>query len=185
MIPRVGEGWVNGAATGDPVFLSWHEASARFGRGREIEAPRYAILWATDTKVPLIHAETYVSYRLGTTRYDFAGCNDWRLATVEELFSLIVTNAIDPLSWYVWAANASDLSPSGGLRPVPGLIGKLLNAEYQWCAWHAEADALFGDGTADGACGMRLVRRGYVYQAVEQQAAPSRPPPSPEDVWRW
>lgn len=173
MIPFLGEGWSGRERVGSGVGLSWHEATDFYGKGRqmgvrEASSPRQPYWRVNSNKKPILSRDSYQGYRVGTKRYEFAGHSDWRMPVVEEIYTFLEAGGANAVgSWLqIWAANPSDLSPTGDSRPIPGMIGQLLGIEYEWCGWCAHSDYIFADCPAKGGSYVRLVRLGNIFQAV-------------------
>ena len=179
MVPLVGQGWSNGKPNGNSATLSWGEATSRFGRGRNIFATAVDCHWAVRpsqghsetsidraSKNPLSQ-ETYKDYRLGYKRLEFGGFHDWRLPTVEEFWTLSLTEfegtPLDFEPRRMWTANPST-------RSLGGFIMALLDLGA--CAWQfllfpgTEVSNGFGDLKTASRYPIRLVRSGTMFDAI-------------------
>jgi hypothetical protein len=174
MVPLVGQGWSQGMAQGAGVVLSWDEATSRHGRARNISATSADFKWTGSVgtayylKYPLSR-ETYDEYKRGNKSHEFAGFLDWRLPTVEELWSLSQAGIKDtPLPVpppglrpnQLWTANPSTKS-----------LGAIFTAlDMMHSAWMFELGATSPDGYGDEPMSnhhyVRLVRAGNIFQEL-------------------
>lgn len=81
--------------TGEPVKITWDDATAMFGRGREVADPDRSVM--DTSRLPL--AAHDVGYRRGDVKVAFAEHDDWRLPTADELQLLSITDSGSP--WQV------------------------------------------------------------------------------------
>jgi hypothetical protein len=168
MIPLLGQGWSAGVVVGEPATMSWDEVTHRFGEGRCIAATASDCNWewgsegqtgsgktAFYRKYPL-NRETYDGYRVGKGRLDFAGAHDWRMPTVEELWSLGQANPAEPTFSKVrtWTATSS----------TKGLLAALGMSYHASWLFQYYGPCAFGDMQRDLRECCRLVRSGRIFE---------------------
>ena len=160
MVPFLGQGWGSGLVHGHAAKFSWTDAVARFGRGRDIPASHCAFWGDEHNPAQPLTPVSYQSYKQGSKSYSFAGHSDWRLPTVEELWSLDGPSVLGTLldsSEQVWSANSSTETIRARLS--------LLDT----CAWIFEGEQMpraFGDLNIDVPHAVRLVRAGNMYEVL-------------------
>lgn len=182
MTSLVGQGLGGGTIQGSPLKFSWDGATARFGRARHIAATSLDCNWRNQggelgggekkthfrRKYPLCR-ETHQNYVFSKKPYEFAGFEDWRLPTVEELWTLAeagITEDIAGCHSQVWTANSS----TKGLLAMIGM-----SYAAAWMFQHSVGKIDDGSGLGPDAFGdlpqtalhqVRLVRGGAIFQAV-------------------
>lgn len=129
----------NGKFTGEPILMSWGEATELFGEGQRAKGP-----WGGGgTKQDVIDASSAkLGFKRGCCKVNFAGHDDWRLVTKEELDRLGVYGGPDNVFDLEWGWNMAETQPSlfGKLFPEIAARKKTLflwsaNKESSGNAW--------------------------------------------------